>query len=60
MVGFCFGINFIFLLELCWKNYAFGPRRAWIYAPLSIKAEYFLQILNVYYFILYLSHHNEN
>jgi hypothetical protein len=27
---------------------------------LSIKAEYFLQILNIYYFILYLSHHNEN
>lgn len=51
LIILCFLVNFFFFVELCWKNYAFGFRRAWLFAPLSIKVEYIVQVFNMGYLI---------
>jgi hypothetical protein len=51
IVNFIF--NFFFFLEVCWKNYAFGARKAWSLAPTAMKLEWFFAPLNFFFFVIY-------
>jgi len=48
-----FVINFFFFLEVCFKNYAFGARKAWNLAPTAFKLEWFFAPMNFLFIVIY-------